>query len=404
VADDEQGSPAYDELLQALRHRVEERRRAGDYPDGLEGDLDRHFRRVQGMQGTHVTTEQLLGSIESVRGASHFDRSRIEGASRLPGGELAHRAVSKAVGREIDGVLDQLRQFSDSVRGALELLTEAVDDPPRHLHPDLLGILYALDEQVAAIQRRLVLDDDPYRALVARIDELEARIGSRALLPPYSTAALRDVIEGDDEERAARAKALADQVQGGDQVLDLRCGRGELLDVLREREVRAEGVESDDELRREASAKGHVVHGGDGTSYLSRLPEASLGAIVADRVVEQLDASVVIELVVAAAHGLREGGRLVIGTPNPESLDARARFGGLDPSVSAFVHPGYLQFLALQAGFRQVELVRISPVPDDQRLLEIPPELPSADLLNTNVDRLNRVLFAHRDALVVATR
>ena len=39
-------TPAIDELIAQVRARVAERRRTGYYPEGLEEDLDAHFRRI----------------------------------------------------------------------------------------------------------------------------------------------------------------------------------------------------------------------------------------------------------------------------------------------------------------------------------------------------------------------
>ena len=404
VADEEEGSPAYDDLLTELRHRVEQRRRAGEYPDGLEGDLDRHFRRIQGMQGGHVTSEQLAEAVETVRAASHFDRGRIEGESRIPGGELAHRAVSKAVGRQIDGVLEQLREYSDTVRDALALLTDAVDDPPRHVHPDLLGILYALDEQLAAIERRLVLDDDPYQALVARLDDLESRLEARPFLPPFSPGALRDELARPGTPPAVDLDAVAERLAGHEPVLDIRSGAGELLGRLRQRGVTAEGVEADDELREQALDEGLAVHPGDGVTHLDRLAEASLGAVVAIGVVERLGPQALVELVTLAASRLRADGVLLIGTPDPRSLALHAEASGLDPTVTGWLQPDYLRFLLLHAGFREVE-ISSGPAPTASgQLLPVPSDTAAADVINENVARLNRLLFAPQDALLVATR
>jgi SAM-dependent methyltransferase len=289
----------------------------------------------------------------------------------------------------------------------LALLTNAVDDPPRHVHPDLLGILYGLDEQLAAIERRLALDDDPYQALVARIDELETRLEARPFLPPFGAAALRELVGA---PTAVGLTPVADRLVGHEPVLDLRSGDGVLLGLLRQRGVRAEGVEADAELRDRATADGLLVHPGDGIDHLARLPEVvgggaeGLGAIVAVGVVERLAPQALVELVTLAATRLRSGGRLVIGTPNPQSLALQARATGLDPTVLGWVHPDYLRFLLLQVGFAEIEIVDVDPASLAEPLLEVPADAPAAAVVNANTARLNRLLFAPQDVLLVATR
>ncbi len=140
-------------------------------------------------------------------------------------------------------------------------------------------------------------------------------------------------------------------------------------------------------------------------AHLARLPEATLGSVVASHVVEHLHAQEVVELVAAAARSREEGGQLIIATLNPESLDVRARLVGLGSHpYRGLVHPSYLQVLARHAGFREVEVVLLAPPPADERLLDVPSDAPAAHIVNENVARLNQLLFADREVLVVATR
>lgn len=404
MADDEQTLGEFDDILSELRRRVEQRRRAGDYPDGLEEDLDQHFRRIEQSRGGSITSEQLEQAIEMVRATAQFGRHRIKSDSRLPGGELAHRTMSKALSRQLDGVFHQMREFADTVKGALELLTDAVEDPPRHVHADILGPLYAVEERLAAIERRLALDLDPYAKLSARLDELEDRLGARAFVPPFTSAAFEAAFRGDTDELTERYRALADRLVGDGPVLDIGCGRGELLALLRERGVAAEGVELDSELCREARAEGLVVHHADGLAHLAKLPERSLGAVVAVQVIEHLHPQQLVELMTLAFSRLRDGGKLLLETPNVQSLYVHGRAFWLDPTHVRFVHPGYLVFLAEQIGFRGIEMDTASPPPESDRLHPVPDDVPGASAINENIARLNRLLFEAQDVLVVATR
>lgn len=404
MGDDQQDPGELDDVLAELRRRVALRRAAGEFPDGLEDDLDRHFRNISARSGPKLSSEDLERAVASVRAAADFGRHRFPRDQSRAVYDLAHRTVTKALGHEIDAVFDQVKQFSDRVNDALDALATAVDDPPRHTHADLLGSLYALEDRLAAIERRLALDTDPYVALSARLDELESRLGARPFTSPLPRADIEAAQRGGEVDVAARYGDLVERLAAHAPVLDIGSGSAELLAMLRDRGVAAEGVEIDADLVRDAQARGLVVHHTDGVAHLTRLPEASLGAITAIHLVEHLQPQQLIDLVELAASRLAEGGRLVIETPNVQSLYVHAHSFWLDPTHVRLVHPLYLKLLAEHAGFRDVEITYGSPPPDDARLLEVPSDVPGSSSLNENIARLNRLLFEAQDVRVIASR
>ena len=107
----------------------------------------------------------------------------------------------------------------------------------------------------------------------------------------------------------------------------------------------------------------------------------------------------------AAAAALEEGGVLILETPNPESLLAGSINFHRDPTHLRPVHPDTLAFLCESAGFAQVEILRLSPVPDTDRL---PAPAPGDDPLARHVDRiaerLNGIIYGWQDYAVVARR
>ncbi len=71
-------------------------------------------------------------------------------------------------------------------------------------------------------------------------------------------------------------------------VLDVGCGRGELLDLLREEGIEALGVDIDEGMVERSREKGHSVELADAVDYLERQPDEKFGAIVAIHVIEHL--------------------------------------------------------------------------------------------------------------------
>ena len=72
-------------------------------------------------------------------------------------------------------------------------------------------------------------------------------------------------------------------------VLDLGCGRGEFLGLLREAGVEARGVDADADMVAFARGEGLDVEQGDALAALEALDEGSLGGIFLAQVVEPVE-------------------------------------------------------------------------------------------------------------------
>ncbi len=211
---------------------------------------------------------------------------------------------------------------------------------------------------------------------------------------------------GSPEEIVAslRERYFDDLLEAGP-VLDVGCGRGELLAALAAEGVKGQGVDTDADMVAEARGRGVEAHHGDGVAYLRSLPEGSLGAVVAVQVLEHLPFASVVELVGLARTRLRPGGVLLAETPNPASLVVLGNSYVLDPTHVRPLHPSLLGFLCEGAGFRTVELRWWAPAADYHlgmvQAAEAPPWVAE---VNAAFTRLNEVLFGPQDYAVVATR
>jgi SAM-dependent methyltransferase len=106
-------------------------------------------------------------------------------------------------------------------------------------------------------------------------------------------------------------------------VLDLRCGRGELLDVLREAGVGYAGVDEDAALVDVCRSKGHeTVEVAAPADRLRAADDSSLGAVVAVRMLEELDHDALTELLDLVGRKLSPGGVLLAESTNPHSFEA----------------------------------------------------------------------------------
>jgi SAM-dependent methyltransferase len=194
-------------------------------------------------------------------------------------------------------------------------------------------------------------------------------------------------------------------------VVDIGCGRAELLGRLAEGGVEVIGVEPDPGMAAEARSRGISVHEALAGDWLRSVPDGSLGSIITTHVLEHLELDDLIELLELAAVKLRPGGVFISETPNPASLIVLGNSYLLDPTHVRPLHPSLLAFLCEKAGFRDVRLQFFSPASGyhlPRTSLEAGDALPPwAAELSSTVDqgfaRLNDVLFGPQDYAVVAT-
>jgi glycosyltransferase involved in cell wall biosynthesis len=127
----------------------------------------------------------------------------------------------------------------------------------------------------------------------------------------------------DDAARRGAHHAFADVFAGFGSVLDVGCGTGVLLDMLRERGVgRALGVDRDPDMVAETRARGHDARVLDARTELGALDERFDGVHFAF-VVETMDGDEGIAALRACASLLKPDGMLVVRTLNPRNAAVR---------------------------------------------------------------------------------
>ncbi len=133
-------------------------------------------------------------------------------------------------------------------------------------------------------------------------------------------------------------------------VVELACGRGEFLDLLRAAGIAARGVDLDEGMVQRAVERGHDVVLGDAVSYLEEVEEQSLGGVFCAHFLEHLQPAEVDRTYRAAARALRPGGRFVAAVPSAASLSVLGYDFWRDPTHVRFYDPMLLAFFAGQAG------------------------------------------------------
>jgi SAM-dependent methyltransferase len=174
-------------------------------------------------------------------------------------------------------------------------------------------------------------------------------------------------------------------------VLDVGCGRGEFLGLLRAAGLEASGIESNPVSVEACRQAGHAVDSGDAFALLARRPSGQLGAVVAFQVVEHWPPEAIFRFLQEARRVLAPGGVLIAETINADSLSALRAFW-LDPTHVRPVPAEGLRFLAEAAGWTDVRIEYRSLPPASERLEERSP----------NDTRLNALLYGPQDYALIA--
>ena len=228
-------------------------------------------------------------------------------------------------------------------------------------------------------------------------------------LDSYKYVGFENEFRGSQETIRARLESYLPYFDGASDVLDVGCGRGEFLDLLKARGITARGLDLNHEMVEVCRARGLEVAEGDVVSYLESLPDASLGGLFAAQVVEHLQPGYLLRFLELSFHKLRPGAPLVLETLNPACWTAFFDSFIRDITHVWPLHPDTLRYLVLASGFSAARIEYRSPVAPQDRLQPVAadPASPSADLaetFNANVEKLNARMFTFLDYAIVGRR
>jgi SAM-dependent methyltransferase len=365
---------------------------------------------------------QLLGErgVDKLRGYLRVDEAlRMGGESLRRTAELEQQVASMqryALGAELVQAEAHAASINlELLKGEVRSVIQTLDDLGMAIAPaaGLAGAgerLSELRERVNGLDRRLrtLQAQATTPAPAAPAPAPPAAAGSVQAAP---SSALFDYVgferrfRGDPEAvAAALAERYLDLLVANPPVVDIGCGRAELVEMLARRDVEAIGVDTDPSMVAEARDRGLDVRQVDGNSFLRSREPGSLGAIIATHLVEHLEFADLVELLELAATRLRPGGVLIAETPNPTSLVVLGNSFILDPTHLRPLHPSLLTFLCEGAGFRDVRLRFHAPASDYHLpMIDEPDAPPWTKRINEAFAKLNQVLFGPQEYALIAT-
>ena len=141
--------------------------------------------------------------------------------------------------------------------------------------------------------------------------------------------------------------------------LDLGCGRGEWLEVLREAGFSPLGIDMDAGMLAACLDLDLPAQQGNALEYIKGQPPASQSLVSAFHLVEHVPFDKLLELIGDIKRSLKPGGLVILETPNPENLRVGAHTFHLDPTHIKPIPPDLLAFLCQYHGFSRVKILRL---------------------------------------------
>lgn len=144
-------------------------------------------------------------------------------------------------------------------------------------------------------------------------------------------------------------------------ILDVGCGRGEWLELLREEGLRSSGVDSNRVLVAQCRELGLEVVESELMSYLLGLPDSSLGAVTGFHIVEHLPLETLVKFLDETVRVVKTGGAVIFETPNPQNILVGACNFYFDPTHRNPLPSPVMKFLVESRGFIRVEVLNLNP-------------------------------------------
>lgn len=142
-------------------------------------------------------------------------------------------------------------------------------------------------------------------------------------------------------------------------VLDIGCGRGEWLQLLKEHEIKAQGLDVNAVMIAQAQQSQLDVQCTDALEYLKQLPNASLSAVTGMHILEHLEFNYMLRLLQEVLRVLKPNGIAIFETPNPENIFVGAQFFYTDPTHKNPLVPDTMNFLFEYIGYTKTEIKRL---------------------------------------------
>lgn len=367
----------------------------------------------------HSTLMQYLQRITPFVNSKDYEfaalarRTSEDGEQQIQSIARTQRALSAS----IQGLSNELLKQVESLRSRIERYDGRIEGAN--------AAVAIVQQQASALQRELARrvaeparqpDSFATSTAPAAARSADSTLAGDSVLDSWKYPAFEAAFRGSEADIGQRLTPYLAVFEGASDVLDVGCGRGEFLELLKSRGIAARGIDLNHEMVELCRARGLAVSHGDVLTHLRGLADESLGGLFAAQVVEHLTPEYLLAFLDQAHRVLRPQAPIVLETINVACWYAFFQSYIRDITHARPLHPETLKYLVVASGFAGVEVDFRVPVPDADRL-QRPPEIvwrPTGEdreaivtlarTVDENFDVLNRLMFTSLDYAVIGKR
>ena len=318
-----------------------------------------------------------------IRSQRQFESYSISQAERLADyiNQLGHtnfraaetfsRQVSESLSRKLEQISEEHRQASERQREEQRKLAELQQQQAALQHQqvinlwreqrEIIGHLSKLRDELTA---RLVQFNKTSKTEASHPSDEKVSINESRL--DDLLASFTESFRGSREEIKEGLRFYLPFLKSAGisrDVLDVGCGRGEWLELLKEEGIEVRGLEINLKLAAQTCNRGLEVIELDALSYLRGQPPESLNAVTGFHVIEHLSFETFVELLDEIKRTLRPNGLVIFETPNPKNLVVGACNFYSDPTHLKPLFPETIQFIMSNRGFQDTRVEYLNPSP-----------------------------------------
>ena len=432
-------------LREARSETAEARTDLGSDLSRLDGSVDERIgSKVREMRSQISSEISGLDAAVDERIGSKVREMRSQISSEISGLDAA---VDERIGSKVREMRSQISSEISGLDGSVdERIGSKVAEMRSQISSEISGLDSSVDERIGAkvaeIRSQISSDISGFdskieknvrkeaNAVISAMDQeiknmawlasiLEGRMKGFENVPLSSDPpdhdgvnyfVFEEAFRGSRETIKERQEAFVRYFEGSKNVLDIGCGRGEFLELLRDSGIVGRGIDLNEDMVAYCRSRGLDVERIDAISYLEALEDKSLDGVFLDQVVEHLRPDYMVKMLGLCYKKLKYGHHIVVETVNPLSFTSLANFY-IDLTHVRPVHPETLRFLLGAVGFREVEVRFFSPVPDEGGLKKMEAEEEINDLTkqliktyNGSIDMLNVNLYGAQDFAMIGKK
>jgi len=332
--------------------------------DDLRCQMDRAGEHLRNLQAQADATGSHLGQLEA-HWEARFNQARIDDA-------LAHL-------KDLQGQMDRLGVHINNLQGFVDQQTaevHGVQDSLEQLSErqtnDAVFVKGELSEQQSLLQQVLGTDRHGKITSGKRATGADAseKKNARALDSFYLSFENR--FRGSRTEIKKRIQfylpflASAHAGKKGRPILDLGCGRGEWLELLKENKLNARGVDLNSAMIAQCKEHHLDVIYRDALDYMRSLRANSQGGVTGFHIIEHLPFETLMDFFREARRILKPGGVAMFESPNCKNLVVGAANFNIDPTHRNPVFPETAELMLQSHGFERIRIEYLTPVADVQ--------------------------------------